>query len=246
MIRTLHTICALFLSLSLAGQSFSDLEGKVVEAWEKEENALGREAFSAAFEAYFTHPSFCASSKVLPIFGSWDGLPEVGEYLMNGFNSYVIVSTSDDGRLKIYAYDDMYGGSIHGYSNYFQFWDSIGNCHSLVMDSLGEGEGNGFYRIETVKTALKCYYVCRGYGTYGRGAQHFVIRIFEIGPQSIREVFELYPNREVIMSECSRIDNPQIHVNHETGIIQYPEYELDEESGYYKDSFVMREIRLKD
>lgn len=82
------------------------------------------------------------------------------------------VITSEDGKLRIYDWDMMDGGTMHNYARVYQYKGTDGKVYAMAEPETGDAGGNYAYSIHTVTTKSgPVYIVC---GTFrASGADHF-------------------------------------------------------------------------
>lgn len=139
----------------------------------------------------------------------------------------------DTGNLRVYSWDNSDGGSYHTYTNYIQFKDKDGNCRSSMIDTLDTTPEVGYYNIEQIEN----YYLIFGFGTYGGGKNHFVVKQFKNENGKMLEYHQGYPNGKIIKIESNRRQNIELKFNRQDNTITYKAFEFDHRNGFYSDKF---------
>lgn len=164
-----------------------------------------------------------------------------GQALMYSFVNTIVITTKEN--LKVYSWDDLDGGSHHTYVNYIQYQNNEGICKAILLNDLSNDfNAAGYYNIEKINE----YYLLFGYGTYGGGEQHFVVRIFKNDNGEIKEYIEGYPNKKMLLIGCNRGNTIDLHYNKEKQTISFNQYIYDEEKGFYKREFQKVIYQIKD
>lgn len=200
--------------------------------------------FEEAMQSWLTSPTSCAwrfdSTKLasLPVASE-------GKQLAYGFMNRLVTSSADE-RLRLYSWDELWGGSYHSYTNYLQYRTPDGTCKVMPFDTVPDNTEVGYYQVDTYElSASRSIYVLFGYGTYGGGKQHYAVRFFEFVAGEPRECLELYPNGEDLVIFCNRWQNPEVQFDPSTGTIMFKEFAYDRDVGFYRDEFTVREVLLR-
>ncbi len=124
----------------------------------------------------------------------------IGKTLAYAFMNNIVISTSEN--FRIYSWDNLDGGSSHSYTNYLLYMNEA-DCIIFPMDTSNQDLEVGYYYIKQIKD----YFIAFGYGTYGGGKQHFIIRLFKNEDGKIAEYNEGYPEGQPIVIHSNRSQN---------------------------------------
>ncbi|MCB9233104.1 MAG: hypothetical protein H6581_15715 [Bacteroidia bacterium] len=226
----------LFGFLSLKGQTdllFSELnqaqQGRLKHIFDEQ-----RDSVMASFEISF--------HRLLASEGSCQELPDTslhyilvdrlrekneGVVLAYALMNQVVLSTA--GNLRVWSYDDLGGGSFHSYVNYLQYQTPEGAGLTFRLDTLEEDHQVGYYRAEQRGDQFLLF----GYGTYGGGTQHFVIRLFEYKDGQIRECFAGYPDGKPIFIGSNRSQKVDLLYHPRWHSITWIHFPYDDDKGFY-------------
>ncbi|WNJ19306.1 hypothetical protein [Pontibacter sp. G13] len=198
--------------------------------------------FEAAIIEIAAHPEFC---HLTPQDSAEDTTSYSGRDYAYSFMNHSTWVFSPDGRLRICSWDDLGGGSYHSYTNYLQFRDESGACTTLPIDTATYSTEVGYFKIAQAEIESGRLYIALGYGTYGGGKQHYRVRFFQLEEGTLREREAWYPDGQELTVVCNRPQNPELTYDPDTQTISYLEFEYDEDTGFYNETFTRRKILLK-
>ncbi|MEO1033834.1 MAG: hypothetical protein AAFX55_20805 [Bacteroidota bacterium] len=156
----------------------------------------------------------------------------IGQKLAYAFMNNIVITSS--GQIKIYSWDDLGGGSYHSYTNYLQYTDDKGNCITNPIDTKEEDSEVGYYDI--VQTGN--YYIAFGYGTYGGGKQHFLIKILKYQNNAVIELNQL----EIGSNRSQNID---LKYNPKDSTISYKAYKFESDVGFYSEDYETLNLKFE-
>ncbi|WP_299683250.1 hypothetical protein [uncultured Tenacibaculum sp.] len=153
-----------------------------------------------------------------------------GVTLAYAFMNNIVINSTED--FTIFSTDVLDNGSYHEYLNYIRY-KTDKNWKVLALDKNQNDKSAGYFRIEK----LDNFYILFGYGTYGSGKQHFVIRIFEKNKAEIRECFNCYPKQKMFFIECNRSQNIDLNFDTKTKEFSFKQFKMDDDTGFYTREF---------
>lgn len=87
--------------------------------------------------------------------------PAALKYRFSELAKHMHISTSEDGKFRIYSWDTETGGTMHFYKNVYQYQGKNGRIYSR-LDDLSDEDPSGFYSdIFTINTAGGTIYLAR-------------------------------------------------------------------------------------
>jgi hypothetical protein len=157
-----------------------------------------------------------------------------GITLAYAFVNNLVIARSDDARVRIISSDNLEGGPSHTYTCYAQLTDSLGNCRTSVLDTAVSDVDVGYYHISQAAYQGTTYYVLFGYGTYGGGHQHRVVRVIKNRNGMLVECCECYPRRRPIVLYSSRGTDPELTFDPEALMLRFQGSVYSEEDDAYR------------
>jgi hypothetical protein len=104
---------------------------------------------------------------------------------------YLYLSTSEDGKFRIYSWDTEGGGSMHFFENVYQFQGKDGNLYSKSSD-LEEGDAGGFVSdIFDVDTRNGKVYLARFSSILSNKDAYQSINLFNIEGNSLNDKIKI-------------------------------------------------------
>ena len=253
--KNLLTILLCFSVFSVIAQTenIDSLISKVSLCQEERVNNIFTEKRDSVFTKFdlgihklFNHKSFCKKTPdSVNRFFVTDKLNEKneGQTLAYLFMNNIVVSNSFDSKLRIFSWDDLGGGSYHSYTNFIQVQSDSDNCLISQIDTSEFSVEVGYYQIKQFLDNGRHFYLLVGYGTYGSGNHHWVVRVFEIKNDLFVECINCYPNANNLQIGSRRSQNIDLVIDEENNEISYKKYSYDNEMGFYSDKSDL--IRLK-
>jgi len=206
------------------------------------------EKFDKSIEKLLNHPDFCKtsfdSSKKYFLVDKLKNETK-GVNLAYSFINNIVVTNSANKKIRIFSWDDLGGGSCHYYTNYIQIPDDSGKC---IINSFNASEfipEVGYYQIEEINDSGKKVYMIIGYGTYGGGKHHWLIRFFEIKNNELVECKEYYQNYDVFIISSNRSQEIDLKINVKKKTISYKKYKYEEDAGFYTNDFEHIKLKFK-
>ncbi|SNR16253.1 hypothetical protein [Tenacibaculum jejuense] len=161
-----------------------------------------------------------------------------GIRLAYAFINNIIINTNED--IRVFSTDVLDNGSFHEYLNYIQFKTKNQTWKVINLDKSQQDKSVGFYKVDKINN----YYILLGYGTYGSGKQHFVIRVFEKKNDDLIENIEAYPNKELFFIECNRSQNIDLNFNPDTKELSFKQFKMDDDTGFYTRKFDLKKFKF--
>jgi hypothetical protein len=105
------------------------------------------------------------------------------------------ISTSEDGKFRIYSWDTETGGTIHRFENVYQYKGKNGKVYSKSYE-LSEMEPGGFYTdIFQVKTKKETIYLARFSAILMTSLSYQSIDLFKIENKSLNDKIKLFKTK---------------------------------------------------
>lgn len=165
----------------------------------------------------------------------------VGQTLAYALMNNIVVCS--DSSLSVYSWDNLDGGSAHSYSSFLVYKNEKNNCLSFSLDTNYSELEVGYYKIESFVENKNHYHLLFGYGTYGMGNQHFVVRMFEEKNGEMIECINCFAEENSLLIGANRNQEINLIYKPKNLIITYKYYIFDEEYLSYRKSF--EEVNLK-
>lgn len=120
-------------------------------------------------------------------------------FKFNDLAKHMHIATSADGKLRVYSWDTLTGGTMHLFDDVFQFVGKDGKVYSKSYD-LDEGAPKSFvYDIFTLETKKGTVYLTCSTFILSTPLSYQSIGIFKIGGKSLNET-KLFKTRSGITS----------------------------------------------
>ena len=112
-------------------------------------------------------------------------------YQFSELNKYLHLTTSEDGKLRIYSWDTEVGGTMHFFANVYQFQDKDGNVYSNSK-TWQEGDSGAFVSdIVDVDTKNGKIYLARFTSVLSGALCYESINLFEIEGNALNDQIKL-------------------------------------------------------
>jgi len=163
--------------------------------------------------------------------------PRSYEYRFDSLSNYIKLIRSKDGKVRIFSWDELTGGTWHDMAVIVQFRDN-NKINTQWIDSDISDEPNGLtdaiqFAIYDIQINEQPHYLCFGWGTYGSGHHHNSILIFSIENNSIK-VCSTCIEEEYVVILAPRTEKINLEYDNEKKIISFDEFSYDDEMGYFK------------
>jgi hypothetical protein len=147
---------SLILAISILGQGNTEIEIDLVAA------IKDVEAYSTYGGGYDETKLGQAQDNFEAKLLKYTKVPSTLDYDFRDLTKHLSIATSGDRRLRIYAWDQQDGGTMHRFGRVYQFLSADGKVHSHGEKSAAEGMGPGLVTdIFTLDTkGGKVYIVC--------------------------------------------------------------------------------------
>lgn len=154
-------------------------------------------------------------------------------------SKYVTISRSEDSLVKLLSWDRISGGSWHDYASYVQFKTKSGEVKYQRLDSGNETETGEptsvlVYKVHTFNVKGDSHYMVMGYGTYGSGKQHVLVRMYKINDDKFVLCEKVFGDEKYLYVGSNRVDKINLEFNPEAEELSYNYYEFDGDIGFYK------------
>lgn len=151
-----------------------------------------------------------------------------GTVLAYAFMNHVVITNS--GSVGIYSWDDLDRGTYHTYRSFVVYTNSLGECVKTEWDTGSTAHEAGYHRLYQIED----HYLAFGYGTYGGGQQHFLVKVFNLLNDSIHITQEIF-------IPCNRSQKVELTYDSKNQTLSYLEYVFDE--GFYTSEFQVIELK---
>lgn len=201
------------------------------------------------FKKLLNHPNLCSQvpkTRYEYIKVNTLKYERIGKTLAYAFINNIVVSMADDKKVFTYSWDRLDGGTSHNYMNYLVYVDQENKCHNKAFNAMENTDEVGYYNIESVESGNKHLYLLFGYGTYGGGQQHYVIRILEIEGKSIAECIECYPDQKIVKIVSNRSQNIELNYDSRKKAISYRQFQYNEDTGFFASKYSIVNLRFID
>ena len=90
------------------------------------------------------------------------------------------VSSSEDGKLRIYSWDTWNGGTMHFFKNIFQYEADSKVYSEIIGDNSEMNPQTFYYKINDIISENKKYYLAQNMATYSSALTAHSIKVFSI------------------------------------------------------------------
>ncbi|RLD29444.1 MAG: hypothetical protein DRI70_02335 [Bacteroidetes bacterium] len=165
--------------------------------------------------------------------------PRSYEYRFDSLSNHIKIIRSKDGKVRIFSWDELTGGTWHDMAVIVQFRDND-KINTQWIDSDISEEPNGLtdaiqFAIYDIQINEQPHYLCFGWGTYGSGHHHNSILIFSIENNSIK-VCSSCIEEEYVVILAPRTEKINLQYDEGNKIISFDEFSYDDEIGFFKRS----------
>ena len=214
-------------------------------AQEKEIDMKEREAYLLQIRKDFREIAFKHTEQTYALADSFNqeliktlSLPESFAYAFDSLSTKIGIQTSRDGNLKVYSWYHNYGGNWHDIRSFAQIKTNQGFIYQILHNGYTEGEkifnDVSYGSIQSFLTKNGLIYLLRGWGTHGSGHHHLTIRAFRVGGGKLEECEGIFDGKTYLVQEIPRGDKLDLAYDPETNSINYSEYKMNEDEGFYE------------
>lgn len=113
----------------------------------------------------------------------------------------LIVTTSEDGKFRIYSWDTWTGGTMHFFRNVFQH-EAGKKVYSKAVEIQGEGDpGYYYYQINDIISDNKKYYLTQSKAILSSGMSYHNIKAFSIDNEQLNDKAQLIKTQSGIKNQ---------------------------------------------
>jgi hypothetical protein len=191
--------------------------------------------FDSALHALLLTDSF--HIKTIPRFNSFASSEQLSGYrsvsLMGRQYYTIIYSTSKDGKIRLYTWQNLTDTCDHSYRNHLVFLKSELPVQHSTIDSIDQQPHSkqwsnmGYYRIEQHDIDGMRYYFLYGFKSSCELLAHRQLRIFTLDQGRFTECFMCYENNVPFETTGYRLDNPDITIGKNGKTIELKQYYMD-------------------
>jgi hypothetical protein len=128
--------------------------------------------------------------------------PSVLRFGFNDLAKHMYISTSPDGKFRIYSWDTLTGGTMHFFDNVYQYQCGDGKTHS--KGNSDEGNAGAFYTgISQLDTRSGRIYPAMSQSVLSTSYNGQTIRLFKIKRRSLTEDVNLIKTRSRLTNSIS-------------------------------------------
>ena len=167
-------------------------------------------------------------------------------YPFDSLGTRITLTTSTDKKLRVFSWDNISGGTWHDYVALYQYADQgkvvTGKLHTGMETGTGDYTDAWYHKIYTIDSTSPKYLVL-GYGTHGGGHHFYIARLLEYKQGQLTDVEKAFGDKTYLSVIMPRHIKEEPIFNSEKKEIQFPEFVIDEETGFYQRSG--KEMTLK-
>lgn len=113
----------------------------------------------------------------------------------------LIITTSEDGKFRIYSWDTWTGGTMHYFKNIFQY-EGNKKVYSEATESETEGDAQSFYhQINDILSQNKKYYLAQNTAILSSGLSYHNIKVFSIDEEKLNHNAKLIKTQSGIKNQ---------------------------------------------
>ena len=175
--------------------------------------------------------------------------PESFDHDFDSLSKHISLIKSGDGKVRIFSWDELTGGTWHDMAVMVQFKTSEEEIKTQWIDSDISEEPTGMtsaiqYEVNTLEINGKTHYLCFGWGTYGSGHHHHSILVFSIENDSLKVCSNCIEEKHSFI-QAPRSEKIDLKYNKPEKTISFNEFKYDEESGFSKATGQVVLLKLK-
>ncbi len=126
----------------------------------------------------------------------------------------LVVSTSEDGKFRIYSWNTLTGGTMQFYRNVFQY-ESGKKVRAEISKSNMEYDSEcTYYQINDIIAQDKKYYIAQNSAVYSNALQYITVKAFSIENNTLNSNARLFKTSTGIENELSCELDFSASVNH--------------------------------
>lgn len=192
-------------------------------------------AFDSTIQQIFAHPDVC-------------------DYPFDSLRQFISVVSSDDGKLRIFSWDNLGGGTYHTYTTYLEYHSEDGACKAWeidiepkrYVDTIPIPVEVGFYRVAEVREGEKQYYLLFGAGTYGGGKKHAAIKVYTEENGMLVPCTSCYEGKSPLVIHSNRGQDCELMYDDKTRELSFKAFEFDDDIGFFTSTFEWVKYRFVD
>ncbi len=193
--KLLATLIILLASISVFGNDVSQIEKELVESikniW-KVSNYGGNSEIDKQGEANKTF-----EEKLLKY---TDKNLATLRYDFKELGKHMTISTSPDGKLRTYSWDRGTGGTMHFFSNVYQFIGGDGNVYAITDNNEEDSLGSRYTEIYNLKTRKGTVYLVIGNSKFSTSYAGQAINLFKIEGKNLNGDYQIFKTRSGLTS----------------------------------------------
>ena len=214
----------------------SDLQQDRIEHIFTDERDAVFSRFDSAFSTLVRHSELCQSNPRGKRFLNADSISDFkGVTLAYAFMNDIVVCQSDDKQVSVFSVDDLNGGSGHTYTCFLN-WNLKNSCLSAPFDTSIQTIDVGYFRIYKLPIKKKSVYLMMGYGTYGAGKHHYLLKTIEIDKNQITDYMGFKTSSSLLVGS-NRAQDIALKYDPNTFTLSFKQYAFDPEIDFYSKQF---------
>ncbi|MDN3691286.1 hypothetical protein QWZ06_02935 [Chryseobacterium tructae] len=113
----------------------------------------------------------------------------------------LVMTTSEDGKFRIYSWDTWTGGTMHFFKNVFQY-ESDRKTYSKAVEHDSEGDpGSYCYQINDIISENKKYYLTQNKAILSSGMSYHYVKVFSIDNGQLNDKAQLIKTQSGIKNQ---------------------------------------------
>lgn len=197
--KKIFGILFLITAHCLFGQNMSTIEKQLNDAFQKINywSSDGQSKESSSDSLYTANIKF---EKLLLQYTSSN--PQTLHYHFKSLEKNgLFITTSEDGKFRIYSWDTWTGGTMHFFKNVFQY-ESNKKLYSKIIENTSEGDPRSYYhQINDVISENKKYYLTQSKAILSSGLSYHSIQIFSIDDGKLNDKAQLIKTQSGIKNQ---------------------------------------------
>lgn len=176
--------------------------------------------------------------------------PESFDHPFDVLGEYIKIIESPDGRVRMFSWDELTGGTWHDMAVVVQFKTPEDQVVVQWIDSDISEEPTGLtdaiqYELFELPIGNKKLYMSFGWGTYGSGHHHNDILIFTIDGASLK-ICEDCLEKEFRLLQAPRAARIELSYNQQNQQLSFREFKYDDEIGFFQPTGQTVTLKLSD
>lgn len=113
------------------------------------------------------------------------------------------VSSSEDGKFRIYSWNTLTGGTMHFYRSVFQYESGQKVQSEILKSDMEKDAESNYYQINDIISQHKKYYLAQNISVYSSALYYYRIKVFSIENGKLNSNAKLIKTTSGIQNELS-------------------------------------------